>query len=809
MWISALSIILCFAMLAGTTYAWFSDVASNTGNRIRSGILNIDLLKYDESLGAYVSISDGAGDIFSDTADGNGFNWEPGAEATVFLQVKNTGTLELKYDIDFVVLEDGLSGVLELSIAKDAQGLAPPGDSAYQSLGLIKSRIDSEGMIELVQRGELAAADQSYTKAESNMEIDDADFFAIKVKMLQSAGSTYLNETFSADVILTATQTSMGPDDRYDENAGLVKVSDTEDFAAATAGSTIVLTRDITLTDDVNLPFYANIDYAGYTLDLNGHTLTMEDSDNFGVADLGTAKSGGTVKDGNIVIRYPKGTVNTYGTYTNVNFDVTVSANTFHFFGVMDSGVITLNTGRMLVHPGAVVKEIAGSDGTEVEYLGSDGKTLEIPEDAVEIRSSADLQAAIRNQQVPGGNTNGPGKTWVIYGGHYDVGFQALTVSGYSGGSWYFPVLHNNTKIIGLGRPLITSSQSRTSGVWAQQSLIIVFADGVTLENLEIKAVESPNKNIEVLGKNFSLLNSVVRGAAVYFTGHDGSPGKTKNVKGSELVKGNLLDQAALVFDSVDVADSILVEDNRFVNIPDYYAVGNHSWSTPKTLEMADVILKGNRFQLPEGGVLLRNRFSPTGTFRFDDSNFINTEPLTALNLALHLDITPHEGLTADQLSDRLIAEVDGRQIRSGTDLMVGESWGWDSSNPTVYHFQWRVVNKAVVGDAPAEQPENCTIKNIIALLHDKATGALLQRKTAKMMPDYNVLNILYGPEGATLSSAWKDEGKLGSTFYQGVSGANWDVTPSTANKTEHPAAAVSVILENADGDVYYVKFGG
>ena len=40
---SAFSLIICVAMLIGTTFAWFTDTASTAVNKIRAGNLKVDL----------------------------------------------------------------------------------------------------------------------------------------------------------------------------------------------------------------------------------------------------------------------------------------------------------------------------------------------------------------------------------------------------------------------------------------------------------------------------------------------------------------------------------------------------------------------------------------------------------------------------------------------------------------------------------------------------------------------------------------------------------------------------------------------
>ncbi|MBR6546106.1 MAG: SipW-dependent-type signal peptide-containing protein, partial [Clostridia bacterium] len=40
---SVLALALCFTMLLGTTFAWFTDSVTSSGNKISSGTLKIDL----------------------------------------------------------------------------------------------------------------------------------------------------------------------------------------------------------------------------------------------------------------------------------------------------------------------------------------------------------------------------------------------------------------------------------------------------------------------------------------------------------------------------------------------------------------------------------------------------------------------------------------------------------------------------------------------------------------------------------------------------------------------------------------------
>ena len=41
---SALALLMCVAMLIGTTFAWFTDTASTAVNKIQAGTLNVDIV---------------------------------------------------------------------------------------------------------------------------------------------------------------------------------------------------------------------------------------------------------------------------------------------------------------------------------------------------------------------------------------------------------------------------------------------------------------------------------------------------------------------------------------------------------------------------------------------------------------------------------------------------------------------------------------------------------------------------------------------------------------------------------------------
>ena len=91
---SVLALVLSLAMLAGTTFAWFTDTASTGVNRIVSGNLDVGL-KYwgvDENGQKTWLTAENSEDLFDENA-----LWEPGYTQIVYLKVKNDGNLALTY----------------------------------------------------------------------------------------------------------------------------------------------------------------------------------------------------------------------------------------------------------------------------------------------------------------------------------------------------------------------------------------------------------------------------------------------------------------------------------------------------------------------------------------------------------------------------------------------------------------------------------------------------------------------------------------------------------------------------------------
>lgn len=282
MTVSLFALLICCVMLAGTTFAWFTDTATNSGNRIQAGTLKVDLLKYTD--GEYASIKDGEGDIFS--PDGNGINWEPNKTEIVHLAVRNNGTLALKYQLLLKVVgaaalpdTHSLLDVLEAVVIPETEAYDGTGYGTASTWETLSAGKDIISLNELAQ-GEMTLLEHDTPVMPGD---DSLSYVTLAVHMDKQAGNDYQNgaaEGVDFDVTLLATQVESEFDsfgNIYDKDADLYNAEENEpgetvlvkstadinDFVADGKTPTFVLMNDI--EGNVSLNYLANFDFSGHT----------------------------------------------------------------------------------------------------------------------------------------------------------------------------------------------------------------------------------------------------------------------------------------------------------------------------------------------------------------------------------------------------------------------------------------------------------------------------------------------------------------------------------------------------------------
>lgn len=193
---SIVSLLLCFSMLLGTTYAWFTDSATSSGNKIVAGTLDVELWLHNED--GSTNIGDSGTPIFgvnSDslaTADSANTVWEPGKTQTVYLSIKNVGNLDLKYAVAIEVTNAtrNLEDYMEYKITPDAK--------YGQRVEWTTGKKVTEGTNPDAKDVFLGAGQEH--------------FFALSVHMDELATNAQMNGTIEFDIKVLATQVASESD---------------------------------------------------------------------------------------------------------------------------------------------------------------------------------------------------------------------------------------------------------------------------------------------------------------------------------------------------------------------------------------------------------------------------------------------------------------------------------------------------------------------------------------------------------------------------------------------------------------------
>ena len=278
--LSFTSLLLCFAMLAGSTFAWFTDTATTGVNKIVAGNLDVELLMHDGT--DYVNISKEPAPIFgsenSTVAQNNNLDtlWEPGKTQVAYLAIKNEGNLDLKYQVTLNVTNpaDGkdLYKVMQYAIAPDVKRT----DSVLPEWTTGNSVIPGAQTVSGTNTEDAAPAGVKLLHGSTH-------YFALLVHMDEDADNRYQNGKVEFDLTVYAAQLNSESDsfnNEYDKNAeydkgntppaDAKKVATAEELNAAVksaaAGDYILLTNDIDLTSALTVG-------KAITLDLNGKKL--------------------------------------------------------------------------------------------------------------------------------------------------------------------------------------------------------------------------------------------------------------------------------------------------------------------------------------------------------------------------------------------------------------------------------------------------------------------------------------------------------------------------------------------------------
>ena len=202
---SVMALVMCVVMLVGTTFAWFTDTASTSVNKIVAGNLKVDIV--NEAGTASIKNS-GLKFVSADNVTkGEAILWEPGCRyLTEGFRIANKGNLALKWKAE--INKDNIVNDKVVDTAKDGVSLLDV--------------IDFYVVTKAADGTETAVAIENFTgKLAAN--VGKSETYYIKGVMQTTAGNDYQNLTLDGITITVyATQDTVefdSFDNTYDENA--------------------------------------------------------------------------------------------------------------------------------------------------------------------------------------------------------------------------------------------------------------------------------------------------------------------------------------------------------------------------------------------------------------------------------------------------------------------------------------------------------------------------------------------------------------------------------------------------------------
>jgi predicted ribosomally synthesized peptide with SipW-like signal peptide len=340
---SVVALFLCFSMLLGTTYAWFTASVASGSNVITAGNLDI---KVEYTLnGKDWKALDGANDLFQMN------QWEPGHTEVIALRITNDGSLALKYAAHMNIINEVvgtnkanepivLSDILNVSTLTFAEAGVDP----LFGFSIAEKTIEEafKGENNVAYNAAVPFKSANVLEAEESLKPGDIQYVLVKVDMADTIGNeanakdkdSLPSIEFGIDVL--ATQSSYEKDSfgsNYDANASLPTVITKADelAAALTANEKNIA---VTLFGDVDLPISSLGQITGgsgeyklggeqtetIVIDLNGHKLNITTTY---WSNLGAKNPNATfiIKDGTMTSSQPTGTWNSYDlTFSNCDY---------------------------------------------------------------------------------------------------------------------------------------------------------------------------------------------------------------------------------------------------------------------------------------------------------------------------------------------------------------------------------------------------------------------------------------------------------------------------------------------------------
>lgn len=374
--VSIMAMLLCVAMLVGTTFAWFTDTASTAVNKIQAGTLDIQLLDGSgNSLeGQTLAWQKAAGHENEEVL------WEPGC--TYKLQpivIKNAGNLALKYKIVITGIQGDaeLNNAIEWTITNTSATTAldedhPLAAGAFDTLTISGHMMESAGNeyqgLSIDGIGITVIATQDTVEYDSNNNQYDANakypiVANTQAELNDAIASAQSGSAISTEVVLPAGNFKLDNGTAQNKN---ITISGTADTVVTVVG------------DTGNQMNYQN----GATLAFEGVTIKGQASGDFGgIAHVAKTTFVNCTFNGKLTL---------YGDATFINCTFTNKSDyAIWTWGAKNAEFIgcTFNSGgkALLLYGGAGSTETPTTNLTVTDCVFNDDNTLTTDKAAIEI----------------------------------------------------------------------------------------------------------------------------------------------------------------------------------------------------------------------------------------------------------------------------------------------------------------------------------------------------------------------------------------------------------------------------------------
>ena len=258
---SVIALILCMAMLVGTTFAWFTDSVVSGKNQIVAGNLDVELEYYTNGKWERVNADT---NVFA-----TGTLWEPGHTEVVYLRVLNVGTLALEYSLGVKIADEiygknvageelKLSDYIEFDAVENKQN--PPYGSREEARQAVAA--DNKTQPARLGKGYFHKGGDLYPVGNPDGKISE-EYVCLVVYMPEEIGNeaNYRGDavpTIELGINLTAKQKTYEADSfgiDYDGSNGDAPTANVTDLGARTVNATVNDWGNSVQPERYNLPF--------------------------------------------------------------------------------------------------------------------------------------------------------------------------------------------------------------------------------------------------------------------------------------------------------------------------------------------------------------------------------------------------------------------------------------------------------------------------------------------------------------------------------------------------------------------------